>query len=238
MKKLAIFTEGQTEQLLVEWLIKSVTEERNVSIVKQEAKGGKKSNRCIEIIEAETENKKYNFYILLVNCGTDGKVVSDIIEQYPSLIEKDFQKIIGIRDVYPDFKNSEIQKHRDTVNSTFCKRISSTHEVSFLLAVMEIEAWFLAEYSHFIKINKKITLSRIKIELGIDLENDDLSKREQPSKDLSDIYWLEAIEYDKSKKIILSILNSMSQKMMHDYVRLKFSDLNNLYSELKNFFEV
>ena len=33
--------------------------------------------------------------------------------------------------------------------------------VDFILSIMEIEAWFLAEHSHFAKIDPKITLEAI-----------------------------------------------------------------------------
>ncbi len=75
-------------------------------------------------------------------------------------------------------------------------------------------------------------------QLGIDVIKDDLSKRKMPSKDLSDIYWLEHINYDKSKYIIDRILSAMDFSNLKNTVRQKFSDLHLLYDELELFFSL
>ena len=182
MKKLAVFTEGQTEQLLIESIVKYIANNKAISIVKKEATGGKMGSRNFEIIEAYTaheERAEATFYIMLMNCGTDTKVVSDVIENHSNLLASGYQKIIAIRDVYPDYLYEEITKFREGVNKIIRSKIKEHSLVSLMLAVMEIEAWFLAEHNHFPKIHEKITLDRIKSEIGIDPQNDDLSKRMQ-----------------------------------------------------------
>jgi hypothetical protein len=56
--------------------------------------------------------------------------------------------------------------------------------VDFVLAVMEIEAWFLAETTHYARIDPAITMAAIKSTLGFDPENDDLQRRPSPAEDL------------------------------------------------------
>jgi hypothetical protein len=59
----------------------------------------------------------------------------------------------------------------------------------------------------------------------------------QPSKILSDIYWLENISYDKSKSTINKILSAIDFEYLKNHVSQKFDDLKNLYKELNEFFE-
>jgi len=52
--------------------------------------------------------------------------------------------------------------------------------VSFVLAIMEIEAWFLAEATHYQKIDAAITWRAVKAALGFDPGNDDMEQRPAP----------------------------------------------------------
>lgn len=59
---------------------------------------------------------------------------------------KGYGGIIGIRDVYPAVLRADIQKLREGLKY----RVKTNPiEVLFVLAVMEVEAWFLSEHSHF-----------------------------------------------------------------------------------------
>ena len=69
----------------------------------------------------------------------------------------------------------------------------------FVLGVMETEAWFLAEHTHFRKLNSNLTSERIKAEFGFDPSVDDMQLRSCPSDDLHSIYQLEGFRTEKDK---------------------------------------
>lgn len=71
--------------------------------------------------------------------------------------------------------------------------------VEFYLSVMEIEAWFLAEFNHYPKIDPSITLPRIKATLGFDPQHDDMGLRTAPTDDLIACYQLGGKIYEKRK---------------------------------------
>lgn len=232
MKKIAIFTEGQTEQLLIEKIIKEAAGARDISITKMKASGRSNSSRSFKVITAESKDTQY--FVLMVDCSSDSKVKSDILDEYSKLSAAGYQKIIGIRDVYPDVSYAETSKLRAGLNVGLPEGIP---KVSFILGVMEIEAWLLAEHNHFSKIHEKITVNRIKETLGINLINDDLEQRKKPSEDLYNIYWLESIHYDKSKKKIMDkILSVLDLSYLKNVVSQKFYDLQTLYQEVDLFF--
>lgn len=231
MKKIAIFAEGQTEQLIVEKIIKDAAGTNAITLTKTKAIGRSKSGQ--RVIEIFGESEQANYFVLVVDCGTDNKVKSDILENHNSLYAAGYQKIIGIQDAYPTVSYSEISKLRAGLQTNLSNSFLS---ISFILGVMEIEAWLLAEGTHFSKIDPKITIGRIKEELGIDIINDDLAMRPKPSKDLADVYWLECIEYNKSMAIVNKILSTIDMSAMKHLVSTKFSDLQALYQELDLFF--
>ena len=71
--------------------------------------------------------------------------------------------------------------------------------VQFILAIMEIEAWFLAEATHYPKIDPSITVEAIKARLGFDPENDDMQQRDAPADDLNNCYAIGGKTYKKHK---------------------------------------
>lgn len=232
MKRWAIFVEGQTEQLFVERLIKSIAGTKQVSLIKQKASGGNKNNRSFLEISAGSENET-EYYVLVVDCGSDGSVKSDICDQFENLSKAGYQKIIGLRDVYPKVLRNDINKLRIGLAMGLP---SGSPSILFVLCVMEIEAWILAEDSHYPRFNSEITADRVNVALGFDIVNDDLSQRNNPAKDLADVYWLESIPYDKSAAIIERVLNALDFERLGTVVRSKFKDLDLLYCELSSFF--
>jgi len=97
MSKLAIFVEGQTEQIFVEKLVRYLGSHRNISIQVQRLEGGSKNRpRTMINISGTDEVTNQEFLILIMDCGQDERVKSDIIERYNGLIASGYQAIIGI----------------------------------------------------------------------------------------------------------------------------------------------
>ena len=102
MNKLAVFVEGQTEQLFVEKLLQAIAGEKSITIEKRKAAGGGASaKRHCRFVEVSAARGDEQYYAMIVDCGTDSKVKSDIRERYERLTDSGFSTIIGIRDVYP-----------------------------------------------------------------------------------------------------------------------------------------
>ena len=89
--------------------------------------------------------------------------------------------IIGLRDMYSeayeklsrgvindDISNQFIQNHNSTI-----QKMTYQDRIKLYFAIMEIEAWFLAMYDIFQRIDSVLTIEYIEEKLGFDLRRID-----------------------------------------------------------------
>lgn len=194
MHRLAIFVEGYTEILLVTELIQQVAGANQVHIDQLKIRGGTNAPRKMSVISASQPATGARYYVLLVDCGGDAQVKTRIVEEHDGLTKKNYWKIVGLRDVRPEFTHADIPKLEQGLRTRIKTALAP---VDFVLAVMEVEAWFLAESTHFPRINAAITKAEIQARLGFDPENDDMSQRPTPTEDLNACYQIGGESYSK-----------------------------------------
>jgi hypothetical protein len=195
MKKIAIFVEGQTEALFVEWFIDKLFS--HVHLEKHRYHGGKRFPRS-NFMTSRSSPPDPEFYVLIFDCGTDGRVISDINSNYDSLVESGHELIIGLRDVYPEFTYQQRGKLLEKMTKTVKK---AAIKPQIILATMEIEAWFLAEHTHFMKLDSILTSEMASEIAQCNLLYDNLELLEHPSKVLKNIYESVGLEWEKVKPI-------------------------------------
>jgi len=194
MNRLAIFTEGETEQLFVEWLVREMAGAAYLQIELREARGGTSTRRRNRIVEAVADNPELKYYVLIVDCGGDGGVKSRILEEYQNLAQYGYKALIGLRDAPK--QRADIPRLQQGLPQGVPM---DPLPVIFVLAIMEIEAWFLAEHTHFPKIDERLTSARIQAELGFDPSTDDMRLRDRPAQDLNTAYQLVGERYQKGR---------------------------------------
>ncbi len=194
MNKLAVFVEGYTEVAFVEKLLCEVAGENNILIETRRMTGGKNARRRSALIRAAKPSTGQKYFVLIVDCGGDRQVKARIREEHENLTRGDYTKVIGLRDVRPEFAYADIPRLEASL-PRYIK--TSLIPVEFVLAVMEIEAWFLAETTHFLKIDPAITVPRIIATLGFDPDNDDMGLRHAPADDLNSCYGIAGKTYQK-----------------------------------------
>lgn len=231
MKKLAIFVEGQTEQLFVEKLLIEMAGQKNITINKLKSKISKKGNRSFKIIDASSATFNTIYYVLIYDSGNDDLVKSDILDNYNSLVRENYQKIIGLRDVYPK-KFQDIIRLKQGLKYGV-KTIPIP--VNIVLAVMEIEAWFLAEVTHFLKIHSALTLERIITNLNFNPKTEDVETRDHPANDLNTIYKLERFAYTKKKSNCQRTVNALNYNELYLTLPQRVSSLNDFIKEVDSF---
>lgn len=232
MNKLAIFVEGQTEQIFAEKLVLHLGADANVGIRVERVTGGRRGKPRMIEIAGTRDPDGHDFFVLLVDCGQDERVKSDILDRYDRLIAANYGQIVGVRDVVPRARD-DIQRIRDG----FLFRLPKDPVIPILvLAIMEIEAWFLAEHSHFPRIHASLTIERITQELGFDPVNDDMQLRDHPAKDLEDAYFLETINYHKTRAHVERTVNSLDFSVVQNELATKIDDLGMLVARLQSFF--
>jgi len=231
MNKLAIFVEGQTEQLFAEKLVLEVAGENKVRIEKRKVTGGTTCQRRMKLIEAVKVDSGEEYYVLIVDCGGDDSVKSRIIEEYDSLARADYKAIIGIRDVYP-IPRADIPKLVANLPLYVKTKPILVH---FILAIMEIEAWFLAEHTHFERIDNRLTAAHIKANVGFDPGTDDMEQRDQPSGDMDTIYRLVGKTYSKSKSPVHKTIEALAFERLYCDLPERYTSLKQLVTCINTF---
>ena len=197
MRRLAIFVEGYTELLFVDRLICEIAEIKHVAIQHRQIRGGGANSgvpkKFIEL-QAPVLTPNHSLYFLIVDCGGEDQVRQRIQEEHEKLTTKGYERVIGLRDVYPNFTHAQIPTLKRGLRYGIK---TSLTPVQFILSVMELEAWFLAEYSHFQHVDATLTVDVIRSQLGFDPENDDMTRRLSPANDLIDAYNLIGSAYKK-----------------------------------------
>ncbi len=132
MSKIAIFVEGQAEQIFSERFLREIAGQKDIRINTQRMFGGRRFPRTTIELSAPAARSGERYYALICDCGSDERVASEIRDQYESLIKSGYKAIIAIRDVYP-FARQNISR----LETGFHEMIKSEPvEVLLVLAVM------------------------------------------------------------------------------------------------------
>lgn len=229
MRRIAFFVEGYTEMLFVAKLISEIADAKKVVIEQKQIRGGSKSPRSVTTVKASKNLGDELFYILIYDCGGDRLVKQRILEEHPGLTKLNYEKIIGIRDIRPDFSREEIGMLRRGLR-TYIK--TSLAPVVFIIPIMELEAWLLAETNHYANINKDLTVELIESSLGFNPQTDDMSLREKPAEDLDQVYGLVQKSYSKGD---LEVIESLDFAHIYYELKEKIPELKDLIEHIDSF---
>jgi len=181
----------------------------------------------IRAVKPATDEK---YHLLIVDCGGDDLVKSRIQEEHESLTRSGTSLVIGVRDVRPTFTRADIPK----LELGLQKYVrTSLIPVVFILAVMEVEAWFLAEATHFERLSASFASIDIPAALGFDPATDDLTMRDYPAKDLDDLYRLGGLTYEKRNANLT--VDALDFARIYLETSLRFSHLQRLVQSIENF---
>ena len=227
MKKVAIFVEGMTEQEFAVHLVSTLVGNKGLHVVLGRQWKGKVT------ITPSIPTGDINFYILIVDCANDGQVKTQIREEYPSLVAAGYTAIIGLRDVYP-LPRSDMH----LIQKQLSKGLPTGPVMPQMhLAVMEVEAWFLGETTHFARVDQALTLQFI-IDNGFDIVGKLADSWQHPAKVLDDIYRLANKEYvdsggQKRKQLVLQTINALSFEELYLNVRQQLTAFDGFLTSIE-----
>lgn len=234
IKKIAFFVEGYTEQEFLKNLLVEVFGNKQIGIEIKEAKGGSKVKISYTTIKTPTVTGSTQYYILIYNCGGDGAIRSYIMDRRSNLIESGYKKIIGFRDVHPDFKRSEIHKLMYGLNYKIPQK---DIPIKFILSVMEVEGWFLAEENHYSVIDTQLTIPNITQNFGFNPSSHNTEQIDEPANTLKAIYKSVGKTYKKEKEIIDRTVNSLDYGNLYLNVNDRIPSFKSLTDEIDLIFE-
>jgi len=234
MKKLAIFVEGQTEVIFVEKLLKEIGNKKSISVTKKELKGGRSCPTTIRLIGKDEVTENTQYQILIYSSCNDEKVLSDIKEQYESLIHNGYEAIIGLRDLFPT-EYSQLNRIQNRIN--FVLSNQELNKAKIVIAVMEVETWFLAETTHFNKIHSDLTEDSIKNILDFNTISNFEKDVSNPADTLNNIYKLIGFAYKKKEKQVQRTVDNLDYEELYINTRNNLSSLNEFLNYIDSFFE-
>ena len=229
---MAIFVEGLTEQYFVHKLLMNIISVHRLEIKCDKRKSGNNRLNLVNLNRPSSASSSKEYFVLLYDSGQDEQVKSIIKDNYDSLVSNGYQKIVGLRDVYPN-KITDIpfiEKHMQYGMKT------SPVSPKIILAKMEIEAWFLAEVTHFARIHRNLTIGSIVNHLNFDPTNGNVEHRPHPSADIDSVYHLEGLAYSKKYNSISRTVEALDYPELYLNIRNRVTCLNDFVQEIDSFF--
>ena len=232
MERMAIFVEGQTEQVFVEALVYQVAGYHRVHIDKVHGYGGATCPRMfVEVTATSRPDPSKSYYVIIYDSSNDSRVLSDIRDHYENLVSQGFREIVGIRDVFPQ-PPADIS----TIRADFAAYAPSTPvPTTLVLSVMEIEAWFIGEHTHFSNMHAALTHQAVTAALGYDPATHDVQLIPQPVDDLRTAYNLAGFGYNKSARHVQRTIGFLDYAQIYLSMHNRIPDLETLAACLDRF---
>ena len=221
-KKLAVFVEGFTEQEFTIRLITELVGMHGVSF-----KIYKQDRGYLSFVELR-EHSTSVIHVLVANCCNDAQVKSQIADQYSSLQLAGYSLIVGLRDVYP-LSHSDIPL---LVANLMIGLPTGTLPIHMHLAILEIEAWFLEELTHYARIDSDLILANV-VANGFDYINVRAADLPNPAMTLDAIYRSVGKRYKKKIRHIQRTASALSYEHIYGEVATKAPSLGSFISSLE-----
>ena len=234
MKKLAIFVEGLTEQILVRKMLQGVLDRNRVAIQTVKITGGHNVRMSFTVMRAAHVDNRTEYYVLVYDCGGETNVKSYLMARREKLVSNGYSMVLGLRDVYPNFERAEVPKLLKGLNYRLPQKRASTR---IFLAVMETEAWFLGEYRHLKKVSAILTPKYIEQRMGFNPQTENMEEREHPSQDLKLIYQMVGHDYTKKRDRLNAVVNRLDFHHFTHGLSEKMDSLGLFIEGLEQFFK-
>lgn len=231
--KIAFFVEGYTEQYFLEKLLLEIFSEKKITIEVQKMKGGKNIPITFSSIKSTEVIESTKYFVLIYNCGGDSNVKSYILERRLDLAKAEYSKIVGLRDIFPDFQRKDIHDLKYFLNY---KVPQKEIKIDFIISIMEIESWFLSDSSHFEKINASLDPVTITNYLGYDLKSHNTELIDAPAECLNNIYNLCGEKYEKNKVSIDRTVEAIDYSEIYFESRKRIKSLDDLILSFEEIF--
>ncbi len=234
MKKLAIFVEGLTEQILVRKMLQAVLDRNRIAIQTVKITGGHNVRMSFTVMRAARVDRQTDFYVLIYDCGGETNVKSYLLARRNKLISNGYTMVLGLRDVYPNFNREEVPKLIKGLNHKLPQKKAKTH---IHLAIMETEAWFLGEYKHLNRISRKLTPEFVEKHLGFNPRTENMEERDHPSNDMKTAYQLVGHDYTKKRDRLNAVIGKLDFQYFTHELAQRMPSIGRFIAGLEQFFK-
>ncbi|MES3092738.1 hypothetical protein QTN93_03185 [Sphingomonas aerolata] len=227
MKRAAVFVEGETEAAFVLKLLEALAGERAISLIGETQFGGIFTQDYLSI----KSGSEYEF--LVANCRNDAKVPSAIRDRHQQLTDAGYELILGLRDLYP-LLISELSKLKAGISSVLPKNGAPAHVV---IAVSEVEAWFIEEITHFSKTHVELTEKAIATKTGYALGSRTAEAIPHPAGLLNEAYSIVGMAWRKKRSQVDRIVGLLDYRFLIENSAQFSVSLREFIDHIQTFFE-
>lgn len=242
MKKIAFYVEGLTEQFFINKLLIEIAGQKNIEIELRQFQGARKGYKTDIYPMTTSQPVNPQHHALILDCVGDGGVKPRMLEDYQRLFSSGYSEIIGLLDLYPGTDLAKFEN--ELINGTIRKGRTITQPLpintEIIVAVNEVESWFLSECTHFTCIDNVLTNLLIISNMSFNPCTDDMTLRSHPANDLHAIYQLVCKSYmdsqgKKRKRMIERTVECLDYTNIYTTLRYKITKLNQLISKIDDF---
>ena len=240
MKKVAFFVEGPTEADFVKRYLKEITSQKGL-VITYEGFGGKQTPRLFQQTYTDgLAGRDYQINIYISHA--DNRVNSDVLDNLQSLDKSGFSLVIALKDLRGDKPDGTSKTLADLPRIENLEQLifaKANPSVKSILAVLEIETWFIAETSHFQRIHSSLTQELIvsnSATLGVNPFVDNLTQIAKPAETLDEIYKLKKRRYDKGKKRRQRTINALDYANLYLNVPLRLAKFDEFAKTVDSIF--
>jgi hypothetical protein len=240
MKRVAVFTEGQSEQIFVRNMLMKLINNAHLSF------------ECLSLRAGNLLPARFNFlsasakiHFMIIDVGNDTRVTGAIREREHHLFAKGYERIIGLRDMYCDAYD---RRSRGQVRAEVSQEIeggiireiaemSEPTKISVFFEIMEFEAWILAMYDLFGRVDARLSVDYICGSVHLDLRScDPETEFYRPSTTLKKVFAIIGMNYKKSASDIEMICAVMTTADFESAIeRGRCDAFKKFYSEIRTY---
>lgn len=226
MKKVAIFVEGYTEFFFVQRMIEELAGYGGVRFELMMNRDG----RIIFLKHAGAPEEAASLYVMLVNCCGDGTVKSCIMERKQHLMNVGYTEILGLQDLFP-LPLQDLARLEEGISKGL--QLEGI-KISMYIAVAEIEAWFLNEATHYLRVHECLTSEVILEHTQFDPKNHNAETTiRHPAVLLDKIYTLAGLKYKKRQAEMHRLIATLDYTEIYTEVRENSASLNKFLTGLE-----
>jgi hypothetical protein len=211
IKKVAFFVEGLTEMIFLQKLLKEIITQNHYSLLVQKMRGGSKAISQVEIVNEIAETAETKCFVLITECGGDTTVKSYIMDNREKLIRSGYSLIVGIVDLYPK-PLADLHRWEQGLRYRVPQEPVPTE---FVIPVMEIEAWFIKELTHYNRLHAGLTMGFMLDKTGLNLNLLAAEDFTHPADQLNGIYQLVGYAYKKKERQIQRTVDLLDYSIMY-----------------------
>jgi hypothetical protein len=226
MKKIAVFGEGHTEFWFIERLLQEWIGYGKIHFKLAKQHGGAYSTfRTTGAPEDACE-----IQVLLVNCDGDGSVKSFIVERQHELANQGYTHAVGLLDLHP-----KPLEALERFQEGLMKGLENAPlKIEIVVSIREVEAWFLNEHTHYLRMDGRLTNEAIVTATGFDpIHQDAEFTVHHPATLLDQIYQIAALRYKKKESEVMAVLANLDYSEIFLSIRQRSTSLDQFISALE-----